>query len=117
MALLWIDGFEQYGVVDDLKDTYAMSVPTFTTLVTGRNTSAGNNQGVQLAFTSATLARNIGESTPTVVAGFAFLAEDALAAADIFRLYNDATEMLTLRVTAGGEIALDRHGERSKNCH
>ena len=55
MALLWIDGFEQYNDIADLQDAYDSSQPLSITMVTGRNTGGGNNQAVEIDFNNSNL--------------------------------------------------------------
>ena len=106
MALLWLDGFEQYENIADILDAYVSSVTASTTIETGRNTGAGNNKAMQLGFNTTNMQKRLGETTSTVVVGFAFQGV-GLTTLDIMRLYNSSTEMIVLR-QSGGEIYIDR---------
>lgn len=109
MALLWIDGFEQYANQADITDAYDSLSALAISILTGRNTGAGNNKCVQIDFGNITLIRRLGlESTPTVVVGFAWQKAVNLATNDIFRLYNGGTEMIVLKQVSGGELGVDR---------
>ena len=106
MALLWLDGFEQYENTADVLDTYTTSQSASTTIETGRNTGAGNNKALQLGFNTTNMSARLTETTSTVVVGFAFKAV-LMTTLDIIRLYSDSTEMITLRISTG-EIYIDR---------
>ncbi len=110
MALLWIDGFEQYAGQADLLDAYSTASAVAISIVTGRNTGAGNNKALEIDFNGVSLQRRLSaESTSTIVVGFAWQKATAFANNfDIIRLYNNATEMITLRQQTSGEIIVDR---------
>ena len=107
MALLWIDGFEQYATVADIKDAYDGQLIAFS-VQTGRNTGGGNNRSIEMDFNADQLIKNIVETTSTIVVGVAFNYLTALSLIDLMRWYSGGTEMITIRPEAGGELAIDR---------
>jgi len=109
VALLWIDGFEQYNTVAQILDVYDSTQSVGVTSQTGRNTGGGNNKCVEIDFNNSTLIKNIPESTATIVVGFAWnQATSGVGAQDLLRLYNEGTEMIVLRKDSSGELLVDR---------
>ncbi len=109
MALLWIDGFEQYDTNTELFRVYGTNIPNAATSIqTGRNTLAGENRSVEVDNVSLYIWKNF-PKTDNFVMGFAYNCLTVLADSDIMQVYSpNYTEMITLRMSLAGELFLDR---------
>jgi hypothetical protein len=107
MALLWIDGFEQYADLNDVIDNYDSSQNAGIVMATGRH-AGGNNRALDIDFNNSNVTRAIPESTSTIVVGFAYNSGIWSTSLDLLRLWSGGTEMIVLRPSAGIELVVDR---------
>lgn len=109
MALLFIDGFEQYASQATVsRGGWAIGSTLAGVPVTGRQ--GAGSRAVRLAFSSTGyLRRSLLGNYSSLVFGFAYYAQATVSSHDALLTYSsDGNEQIILRVVAGGELAVYR---------
>lgn len=108
MALLFIDGFDQYD--DDAEIQRGGWTGNFTSINSFAAGRDGIGRALQITGTSITASKNFSEiANATFVCGVAFKNPNSGPQnVDLISLYYGSTEKITLRSTSGGELALDQ---------
>ncbi len=113
MALLWVDGFENYGTSNGstpspsgvLARQYTVGNENYIDIEEGR---LGNGHSIELGYSNSYIKTPVLTTNDTLIVGFAFQPRSNYSF-DVIRLYDDATEGMGLTYN-GGRLSVIRGG-------
>jgi hypothetical protein len=109
MALIWMERYEGFADVSDIRDRYQTDGTGGMTLVTGRNTGLTRNLAFKMTSSFAWYYVDVVMGNDSFVFGCAVNFASSIPNSDLFIFQTvTSTEQLVLRTVAGGDLYIDR---------